>query len=197
MPLRYLENPAYERGPRLSLWTGREFFRRDDVLLADADVLFAPALLQRVVGAPASNVFLASPSFLDTGEEVVLYSRVLTPGEASSFPPESRRVVAILRGVAGPPPVSFETRAEWVGFVKVGRAAGPELVDVLDRMVREGRVDGDYETALDLVLPRHLFASCSTDDLPWIEIDFPQDLQAAESEVLPRILRLGSSQGVA
>jgi len=59
MPLRYLENPAYERGPRLSLWTGREFFRRDDVLLADADVLFAPALLQRVVGAPASNVFLA------------------------------------------------------------------------------------------------------------------------------------------
>ena len=59
MPLRYLENPAYERGPRLSLWTGRELFRRDDVLLADADVLFALALLQRVVGAPASNVFLA------------------------------------------------------------------------------------------------------------------------------------------
>ena len=24
MPLRYLVNPAYEKGPRLSLWTGRE-----------------------------------------------------------------------------------------------------------------------------------------------------------------------------
>lgn len=177
MPLRYLLNPAFEKGPRLSLWTGREEFRRDDVVLADGDVLFAPALLERAVRHPAPNVFLGEPDFVDTGEEINLYRR----GE---------RVVAIRRGVAGPPAEPYDARSEWVGFAKVGRAAGAELVATLDRMVREGRVEGDYEAALDALLPRHPFALCLTGGLPWIEIDFPQDLQAAEREVLPRIERL-------
>jgi choline kinase len=174
MPLRYLVNPAFERGPRLSLWTGREAFADDDVVLADGDVLFAPPLLRRVVDHPAPHAFLAEPVFDDTGEEIVLY----THGE---------RAVALRRGVAGPPAAPFDGRAEWVGFVKVGRAAGLELVAILDRFVRRGEVEGDYETALDRLLPRHAFVSCSTEGLPWIEIDFPQDLQAAEREILPRI----------
>jgi len=175
MPLRYLVNPRYEQGPRLSLWTGRAAFRRDDVVLADGDVLFAPPLLERVVRAPEPNAYLASPGFVDTGEEVLLYVR-------------QGRVEAIRRGVAGPPPTPFESRAEWVGFVKVGRAPGADLARILDDMVRAGRVEGDYEVALDALLPGHVFTACWTDGLPWIEIDFPQDLQAAESEVLPRIL---------
>jgi choline kinase len=77
-----------------------------------------------------------------------------------------------------------------VGFAKVGREAGADLVAALDDMIREGRVDGDYEVALDGLLARHAFTMCPTAGLPWIEIDFPQDLHAAETEVLPRIARL-------
>ena len=174
MPVRYLENPAYTKGPLLSLWTGRAEFERDDVVLADGDVLFAPALLARVVQAPEPNVFLGEPSFVDTGEELNLYVR-------------AGRVMAIRRGVMGLPDVPFESRAEWVGFVKVGRTAGVELAATLDAFVREGRTEGDYEATLDTILPRHPFEAVSTGGLPWIEIDFPQDLQAAEGEVLPRI----------
>jgi choline kinase len=177
MPLRYVVNPEFEKGPRLSLWTGRAEFGRDDVVLADGDVLFAPSLLEQVVHATAVNVFLGEPDFVDTGEEINLYRA----GE---------RVVAIRRGVSGPPALPYEARAEWVGFAKVGRAAGAALVAALDAMVREGRVDGDYEVALDGLLARHPFTMCPTAGLPWIEIDFPQDLQAAETEVLPRIQRL-------
>ncbi len=179
MPLRYLENPAYTRGPRLSLWTGRAEFGRDDVILADGDVLFAPPLLEWVCRASDPNVFLAEPEFLDTGEEQILYAA-------------AGRVVAIRRGIMGRPPVPYETMAEWVGFVKIGREAGRDLVDVLEGFVREGRVEGDYEVALDAILGRHRFAACDTDGLPWIEIDFPQDLQAAEAEILPRMTRLPS-----
>lgn len=177
MPLRYVVNAAFEKGPRLSLWAGRAEFERDDVVLADGDVLFAPPLLERIVRAPEANVFLGEPDFVDTGEEINLYRG----GE---------RVVAIRRGVSGPPPVPYEAKAEWVGFVKVGRAAGSDLAATLDGMIRDGRVDGDYEVALDGLLDRHAFAMRSTAGLPWIEIDFPQDLQAAETEVLPRIGRL-------
>ena len=58
---------------------------RDDVVLADGDVLFAPPLLERVVRAAAPNAFLGEPEFMDTGEEINLYRA----GE---------RVVAIRRG---------------------------------------------------------------------------------------------------
>lgn len=174
MPVRYLLNPAFEKGPRLSLWTGRAEFERDDVVLADGDVLFAPALLDRLVRAAAPNVFLGEPVLVDTGEEINLYL-------------DGPRVVAIRRGVAGPPAARFATRAEWVGFAKIGRAAGPDLAAAIDTMVQEGRADGDYEVALDGLLGRHAFTMCPTAGLPWIEIDFPQDLQAAETEILPRI----------
>ena len=177
MPLRYVVNTEFEKGPRLSLWAGRAEFLRDNVVLADGDVLFAPPLLECVVNAAAPNVFLGEPDFVDTGEEINLYGT----GE---------RVVAIRRGVSGPPAAPYEARAEWVGFVKVGRAAGADLVATLDAMVRQGHVDGDYEVALDAVLGAHAFVMCPTGGLPWIEIDFPQDLQAAETEVLPRIDRL-------
>jgi choline kinase len=187
MPVRYLENDAYTKGPLLSLWTGRGEFERDDVVLADGDVLFAPSLLERVIRAPEPNVFLGEPDFLDTGEEQNLY---LGPVPEAN-PPGERRVVALRRGVMGPPAAPYETRAEWVGFVKVGRAAGVELAGTLDAFVRQGRVEGDYEVALDRLLSHHRFVACPTGGLPWIEIDFPQDLQAAESEILPRMRRLG------
>jgi choline kinase len=174
MPLRYVVNAEFEKGPRLSLWAGRAEFQRDDVVLADGDVLFAPSLLERVVRATAANTFLGEPEFVDTGEEINLYQA----GE---------RVVAIRRGVSGPPTVPYEAKAEWVGFAKVGRDAGATLAATLDGMVREGRVDGDYEVALDALLHQYPFAMCPTDGFPWIEIDFPQDLHAAEAEVLPRI----------
>ena len=175
MPLRYRVNPGYERGPRLSLWTGRAEFERDDVL-------FAPALLDRVVADPAPNAFLAEPDFLDTGEEQILY----TVGGADG----TERVVALRRGIMGPPAAHYQRRAEWVGFVKVGRVAGRDLAAVLDGFVRESQVEGDYEAALDALLAGHPFVACPTAGLPWIEIDFPQDLQAAETEILPRIARL-------
>ncbi len=180
MPLRYVVNRDFEKGPRLSLWAGRAEFIRDDVVLADGDVLFAPPLLERVVRAKDESVFLGEPDFVDTGEEINLY-------QAGS------RVVAIRRGVSGPPPVPYEARSEWVGFAKVGRAAGRDLAAGLDTMIREGRVDGDYEVALDGLLDRHAFAVSPTAGLPWVEIDFPQDLHAAETEILPRIDRPGRS----
>jgi choline kinase len=114
-------------------------------------------------------------------------------GEGIGLASPLARVVAIRRGIAGAPATPYEARAEWVGFVKVGRAAGIELAATLETMIREGRIDGDYEVALDTLLIRHRFVSCSTEGLPWIEIDFPQDLHAAEAEVLPRIARLEGS----
>jgi len=68
MPVRYLENPEYTRGPLLSLWTGRGEFERDEVVLADGDVLFAPALLEQVIRSPEPNV----SSLVSVGDSPIL-----------------------------------------------------------------------------------------------------------------------------
>ena len=110
MPVRYLENAAYTKGPLLSLWTGRAGFEQDDVVLADGDVLFAPALLARVVQAPEPNVFLGEPDFVDTGEEMNLYLR-------------AGRVVALRRGVMGAPGRSLRVTGR-VGRLRESGARG-------------------------------------------------------------------------
>ncbi len=151
------------------------------MVLADGDVLFAPPLLERVVRAAAPNVFLGEPDFLDTGR-----------GDQNLYR-AGERVVAIRRGVSGPPAVPYEARAEWVGFVKMGRAAGAALGVILDRMVRDAaRWTATTRSPSTALLAEHPFTMCPTDGLPWIEIDFPQDLHAAETEVLPRIGRLAA-----
>ena len=76
---------------------------------------------------------------------------------------------------------------EQVGLFVNKRFPFEELAAILDAMVRDGCVEGDYEAALDALLPRHPFATCPTEGLPWVEIDFPQDLEAAETDVLPRL----------
>ena len=64
-------------------------FLRDDVVLVDGDVLFAPPPRARRAGGGAER-FPGEPDFMDTGEEINLYQA-------------GDRVVGLRRGVSGPP----------------------------------------------------------------------------------------------
>ena len=50
-------NDAYERGSIGSLWAGRRELN-DDVVIMDADVLYHPTILQRLVESPNPNSLL-------------------------------------------------------------------------------------------------------------------------------------------
>jgi choline kinase len=55
----YHFNPRYESGSVLSLWAAEEtLLSGDNVLLMDADVLYHPLILQKLVESPAENCFL-------------------------------------------------------------------------------------------------------------------------------------------
>ena len=54
-------------------------------------------------------------------------------------------------------------------------------------MVSEGQVDADYEQALDRFLAEAEVGFERVGDLPWTEVDFPEDLRRARDEVLPAI----------
>ena len=139
----------------------------------DADVVFPPEFLRRLVAAPAANALLIDRGFRDTGEEVKLYTR----GE---------RVIALGKKIV---PEAWDAVGEGIGFFKCGAEAGQDLVPLLERVIEESGGLSEYEDALHLLLGRQPVHAVDVTGLPWTEVDFVEDLLRADAEVLPKIAR--------
>jgi choline kinase len=174
--VRYVFNDRFEKGAILSLWSAREAFH-DDILIMDADVLFPVVMIERLVRSPRANCFLLDGSSKNTGEEQMLLTR-------------GGRVLNIVRGGSG----DFDVIGESVGFLKVARADAPLLRAILEALVAQGRDSIEHEEAFPLFMAQREVGFERVDDLPWTEIDFPEDLKRAEREVLPRIVELDQAR---
>jgi choline kinase len=167
-------NPRFREGAILSLWTARAWLDRD-VLVMDADVLCAPAMLERLVRSPHANCFLLDASQENTGEEQMLLVR-------------DGRVWNIVRG--GAP--GYELMGESIGFLRLSAGAARLLRELLERRVSAGDTAIEHEEVYPELLGQVEVGFERVDGLPWIEIDFPGDVVRAEREVLPRIALLDS-----
>ena len=168
-PVKFLENPDYKKGSILSLWTARDEFT-DDLLIMDADVLFPDDLLSRLVHSKHPSAFLLDPRSKSTGEEMML----MVKGD---------RVLRIARKVDG----EYDLLGEGVGFLKVSRNDLPLLKEAVASLIAAGRHDADYENAIDLFLQKAVVGYEPVGSLPWTEVDFPEDVERAEREILPRL----------
>lgn len=167
-----VRNEAFLRGSVRSLWAAREAMS-SAVLVMDADVLFPVHLLRRLVYSSHGNCVLGDPRSSFTGEEMMLTVR-------------GDRIWDITRGVHDPSHVL----GEGVGFYKLDHLAAHSLRGLLDEWMASGRDHEEYEEVF-----RSLFKSCVfgyelVGDLPWTEIDFPDDIRQAEQEVWPQIRAL-------
>lgn len=167
--VRYLESDQYQRGSITSLWRAREELD-SDALIMDADVLFHQRILERLVQSTHPNALLMDESVKQTGEECM----VVVCGE---------RVVALTKRM----PERYDLAGEGVGFLKVRAADAGALVRSVQAYVERGRLDMEYEDAL-----KEFFADVRVGyerigGLPWIEIDFEEDVARAEREILPKI----------
>lgn len=159
--VRFVHNPAYRAGNLLSAWEAREHLV-GPVLLMDADVLYHPEILRRLVASPHANCFLLDRHF-EAGEEP---THVAVDGG---------RVTDFRRNIREP----HEAVGESVGFFKMSEAAAADLVRTMGRFVARGSRGASYDDALRELLPRHRFGAEDVTGLPWIEIDFPEDVAAA------------------
>ena len=169
VPVVCVRNEAYLRGSVRSLWAARQVLS-GEVLVMDADVLFPVHLLGRLVQSAHGNCVLADPRSAFTGEEMMLTI-------------QDDHIWDITRGVRDPAHVL----GEGVGFYKLDRVAAHRLRDLLELWIAGGRDDEEYEEVF-----RALFKTCAfgyelVGDLPWTEIDFPEDITKAEQLVWPQI----------
>lgn len=170
-------NPDYRRSSLLSLWMLRDVLRAGEpVLYMDADVLYDWRLLERLLASPHASCIL-----IDRGGDPEL--------EWLDVRIRDGRIVAFDKGVTMD---TYDIRAEWIGFARFSAEAAERLAQAIQSYVESGRTGVIYEEPMrDVILEApDAFGFEDVTGLPWIEIDFPEDLGRARSEVLPRLVPL-------
>ena len=173
--VRFIANPRYREGSVISMWTGRDVLESGaPVLFMDADVLYHADILRRLAEGPGATCFPFDTGFED-GEEPVKFCL------NGARPVEFRKAV---------PNSDYETVGEWVGFIRMDPDFAGALARRTDAYVQSGRTQDPYEEAVRDLLLSELGDTVGAVDiagLPWIEIDFPEDVERARTKVLPRL----------
>ena len=174
--VRFVPNEQFTRGNILSLWHARHEFD-DAVVIMDGDVLFPQEMLARLLASPDANAVAVDERFRDTGEE----QKVLC---------EDGWVVGVSKKVTGDPRV----RGEAVGMLRLSADAGEVLRGILEEFIETGKDSLEYEDALRELAAEMPIGVVEMGDLPWIEIDFEEDLARARDGILPEVERLDRGQ---
>lgn len=164
-----VQNPRYKEGSVVSLAaglatlaTGAANALRDDLLLMDGDVAYTPELLDRLVKAAAKDALLVDIGTEFTDEQYMAGLR-------------GDRVVRLTRGRVD----GHDAHGEWVGFTKLSATSGARLRAAITAQIASGATSGGYEDALAGLLEDIAFTAVPTQGLPWVEIDFANDLAEA------------------
>jgi choline kinase len=170
-----IENPSFRDGSIVSLWHGRDVLRSGvPILLMDADVLYDRRLIMRLLDSPHENVFLLDRE-IEPGEEPV--KLCIDNGRIVDFHKRPQR--------------GHQWHGESVGFFRFSPGVAAELADRVEGYVMAGRTDLEYEEPIRDMVMAHEARDFGFEDisgLPWIEIDFPEDVQRAEAAVLPNLI---------
>lgn len=156
-------NPEFRKGAILSLWAAREALD-GDVLIMDADVLFPVEMLRRLIDSPSANCFLMDTSAANDGEAQMLMAR-------------GGRVVDITRGLRG----DYDACGESIGFLKLGTDGSRTLRGLLQRALAEGQDGIEHEEVYPALMRECEIGYVTANDLPWLEIDFPEDVELARA----------------
>jgi len=171
----YHFNPRYEQGSVISLWAAADTLRSGEpVLVMDADVLYHPGILQRLIETRIENCYLLDRDFLPGDEPVKIAVR-------DGVMVEFRKRLA--------PDLRYDSLGESVGFFRFGPGCAAAIADQCARYDAEGLADAPHEEVLrDVLLAQpEAFGFEDVSGLPWIEIDFPEDVVRAAGDVLPAI----------
>ena len=174
-------NPYYEEGAILSFWALRDVFTSGEpVVFMDGDVLYDQRMMERLIGAPRQNCFLMDRKVEDGEDPVKICMRD-----------------NVLVDFHKRPERPFDWWGEWVGFCRFSPAIAAGVAAAAGRIVGAGRRDTLYEDAIREVVvhePEDTFGVADITGLPWVEIDFPEDLERARTEVFPSLIDLPQTE---
>lgn len=172
--VRTRHNGQYQEGNIVTLSIMREdLCCGEPVLLMDGDVLYDEEMIGRLQKSEHETCMLIDRDFEPGDEPVKICIR---DGVIVEF----RKWLS----------TDYDYCGESVGFFKLSAAMADRVMQQTDLYLEQGRRDDFYEEAIrDVMLtePRGRFGFEDVTGVPWIEIDFAEDVKRAETEILPRI----------
>ncbi len=139
------------------------------LVLMNADVLFHPELLRLLLSSPFADALLYEPGERLGEEEMKV--RV-----------QDGRVTALAKTLE-----AGTYHGENLGVLKFSAEGAARLREAVRELVDAGEVNAWAPRAFDAICRDHPIHALATRSLPWIEIDFPEDLERARGTVWPRI----------
>ena len=175
LEIELVHNPDFHEGNIVTLQVLAGALRAGgEVLLMDADVLYHVDIMCQLQASVHANCFLLDRN-LDPGDEPVKIC--VREGQLVEF---SKQVQ---------PSLKFDLCGESVGFFKLSEAIAERLADKTNEYLANGHRQAFYESALRelLIESPGEFGYEEITGIPWIEIDFQEDIVRAEREVLIHI----------
>jgi choline kinase len=139
-----------------------------DVVVTNGDVLCHPDVFKRLATSDGSYVAYDSSSGLDDEHMKVAHDR--------------GRLVAMTKEMP-----SALVCGENVGVLRLSRDVAEAAFDAGAHLLARGRRRAWLAEAITAIAPNYLIWCVDIADLPWTEIDFPNDLALARSLVWPSI----------
>ena len=169
-----IHNPDFTEGSVLSMNVSVPALERmrEPVLLMDGDVLYDIRMLDRLVHSSSRTALLVDRNYSTADDDPVLVP--MRDGKPFDF-------VKKWKGEA-------EAIGESIGFFKFAAEDLPALVRETKEHSMRSRADS-YDDVLRALVQRGIFGAEDVTGLPWTEIDFPQDIEYAKTEILPRLTR--------
>ena len=167
--VHYISNSVYDTTNSIySLWLALQEIR-GSVIILNADVVFHPGILTNLIASPYPDALAISFQGGMGDEEMKVTVRNEKIHDISKDMDPS--------GADG----------ENVGIIKFSPQGRDALFETVDELVGAGVVNAWAPRAFQKMCASFDLYSVSTAGLPWIEIDFPEDLEEARREIYPRI----------
>ena len=175
---RTVHNPDYADGSLISMQIGLNSLSDErDILLMDADVLYDHRIIEKLLNTTHENCFLLDRDFIPGDEPVKLCVK-------------NNQLIEFRKKIE--PELSFDYQGESVGFFRFSHATAQQLINSARDYLDKGEKKQPYEECIrDLLLanPRQ-FGFEDISGLKWIEIDFPDDVDRANTTILPNIMQI-------
>lgn len=173
----YIFNPFYAMtNDMASLWFAKEFVRGSDFVYMHSDLLYHPDILAMTVASQA-EIALAV-------EETVCDKEMMKVRMDGLYLLESSKEVPL-----------DEAFGEWTGITKFTSAGWQKYLSVVEQLLAEGAFNVYDTVAMNrLVQKERVIQIVPFWGLPFIEIDYPEDLEKARDEIAPLLTALYSER---
>lgn len=168
-PFSFAYNARFAKTNNLySLWMAREHVEGEDFLCLHADVLFHPEILR--AGATA-------------GDDVCLIADREVLEETMKLKTEGERVVTVGKHVR-----VAEASGTFLGLAKFSAEGGRRMFIEAEKLIEANETNVYFTAAIERLIAGGFTVTVRfIENLSWIEIDFPEELDRARTEVFPQI----------